>query len=277
MLEIDKGRCVSAKLHFMDEEVAVDMRRINNAAGHLQFRYERQQHQRLRDYFLYLAEQSNPENGCVVEITETKQGTFEVVPISGFKNNKPRLCIHRPVCHMVEQEAVNSSAEFREIVASVCSVEFRADHSQRDYNRLIQKQLAERGWSAEESVNDEIGLKCDFYKNGIWLEVEFGNARSYYQDYIKFLIAARFRNYVCGILLCPTSSFANYLCDLGRKRARNKGYHNVAVSYSGMMTHEKAIRELPCLEHILTERVVLAGVDAYDIFPHGPNAMVPDT
>jgi hypothetical protein len=45
--------------------------------------------------------------------------------------------------------------------------------------------LTGAGWQREQRVVDELGLKCDFEKNGIWVEVEFGNARSYYQDYVK--------------------------------------------------------------------------------------------
>ena len=70
-------------------------------------------------------------------------------------------------------------------------------------------------------VVKELGLKCDFEKNGIWVEVEFGNARSYYQDYVKFMLAKKYRDARLGLLLCPTTSFASLLCELGRQRARS--------------------------------------------------------
>ena len=32
-------------------------------------------------------------------------------------------------------------------------------------------------------------LKSDFAKDGAWVEIEFGNARTYYQDFLKFMLA----------------------------------------------------------------------------------------
>nr|VFK25960.1 MAG: hypothetical protein BECKMB1821G_GA0114241_101720 [Candidatus Kentron sp. MB]VFK33778.1 MAG: hypothetical protein BECKMB1821I_GA0114274_105312 [Candidatus Kentron sp. MB]VFK76377.1 MAG: hypothetical protein BECKMB1821H_GA0114242_105412 [Candidatus Kentron sp. MB] len=78
---------------------------------------------------------------------------------------------------------------------------------------------------------------------------------------LGFLIAAKYQHYQCGVLLCPTASLANYLCDLGRERARRKTDQTRAVSYSGMMTYEKAVRELPYLGHVLKTKVVIAGLD----------------
>ena len=266
MLEIGKGQCVSVIIRFEGQELDADLRRINNARGNLQFRYERQEHQHLRDYFSKLAENSQSKDGCVIEVVENGRGIFQVAPIAGFENNEPRLTIYRPVLHMFGRCKVDNSPEFNEIVEAVSSVPFAPDHNQKEYNLRIYEELRERQWLSEESVHDEIGLKCDFRKCGIWLEVEFGNARSYYQDYIKFLIAARYRKYDYGILLCPTASFAGYLCELGRQRARLKTGRTAQASYSGMMTYEKAVRELPCLEHIVRERVVVAGLDVRDMF-----------
>ena len=261
MLDICKGQCVSVTLSFSDEEFKVDLRRINNLQGHLQFRYERQEHQRLKDHFLQLVGRAQSKNGCVVEIVESKRGVFKINPIAGVEDNRTNLSIYRPICHLLEQREVSTSPEFREIVNVVSTIDFVPDGSQRVYNECIRQGLRKKNWLVEERVHDAIGLKCDFRKEGIWLEVEFGNARSYYQDYIKFLIAAKYRDYQYGVLLCPTCSFANYLCDLGSQRARQKSNRVRNASYSGMMTYEKAIRELPYLQHILNEKVVIAGLD----------------
>jgi hypothetical protein len=99
--------------------------------------------------------------------------------------------------------------------------------------------------------------------NGVWAEVEFGNARVYYQDYIKFLLAMRHRAAKLGILLCPTNAFAQLLCDLGQRRARVRSddKSKQRPTYSGMMSYEKAMRELPFLEFMLTGSIVIAGIE----------------
>ena len=86
----------------------------------------------------------------------------------------------------------------------------------------LQKHSLRRGWRKEARVLKEIGLRVNFERNGTWLEVEFGNARGYYQDYIKFALADRYQSAACGILLCPTESFAHLLCELGRKARRDE-------------------------------------------------------
>ena len=135
--------------------------------------------------------------------------------------------------------------------------------NQSDYNKEINSVLSSMGWRCETRILSEIGLRCDFEKNGIWVEVEFGNARVYYQDYIKFLLALRHRAARLGILLCPTNAFAQLLCDLGQRRARIRTDDNSKrrPSYSGMMSYEKAIRELPFIEFILNGSIVIAGIE----------------
>lgn len=158
---------------------------------------------------------------------------------------------------------MREAAEFTEIQHRLASVGYDENYSQADYNRLIAVSLREAGWREEVRILRDIGLRCDFEKNGIWLEVEFGNARTYYQDYIKFLLAHRYDRARFGVLLCPTNAFAQLLCDLGQKRAAasKQARSGRRPSYSGMMSYEKAMRELPFLEFILGESMVIAGLE----------------
>jgi hypothetical protein len=118
-------------------------------------------------------------------------------------------------------------------------------------------------WQEEARIVNGLGLCCDFEKNGIWVEVEFGNARVYYQDYIKLLLASRHRAARLGVLLCPTNAFAQLLCDLGKQRAlaKQSAESQRTPKYSGMMSYEKAIRELPFLKFMLTTSTVIAGIE----------------
>ena len=44
-------------------------------------------------------------------------------------------------------------------------------------------------WQKEGKAIPELDLKYDYRKAVVQVEVEFGNARSYYQDYIKFMLS----------------------------------------------------------------------------------------
>jgi hypothetical protein len=60
-------------------------------------------------------------------------------------------------------------------------------------------------------------------------EVEFGNARAYYQDDVKFTLAAHYKTAEFGVLIVPTEQFARSLCKVGRQRALAKGRRSYTV------------------------------------------------
>jgi hypothetical protein len=88
------------------------------------------------------------------------------------------------------------------------------------------------------------------------VEVEFGNARTYYQDYIKFMLSFNRKVSQIGVLIVPTEGFARTMCEVGRKKAVAKGRH----SYSGMIHLEKVRRELQYLEFMLHMPLAIAGI-----------------
>ena len=57
-----------------------------------------------------------------------------------------------------------------------------------------------------------------------------------------------------------TTSFAALLCELGRQRARDNSVSERSPVYSGMMSYEKAVRELPFLGFMFEMPIVVAGV-----------------
>jgi len=239
-----------------EEPVIAEIRRLNNKPGHLQFRYENKAQERLRQYLLRIF--GNQTDGSLLEIEEVSPFTFLFKPI--LKNASPRLQINEMLLHMLQQKEVKRFAEIEQIRESLASVEYDAGFSQSDYNRQINEGLTKKGWNREQRVVEELGLKCDFEKNGIWVEVEFGNARSYYQDYVKFMLAKKYRDARLGLLLCPTTSFESLLCKLGRQRAQENVVRERAPVYSGMMSYEKAARELPYLGFMFEMPIVVAGV-----------------
>ena len=254
---IEKGGKVAVTvLCGAEEPVIAEIRRLNNKPGHLQFRYENKSQERLRHWLAAMFGVSAAGN--LPEIVEVAPFTFLFKPI--LKSTAPTLHISDQRLHNLQQRELNEIAEISQIMESLHAVEYDAGYSQSDYNGLISTGLMERGWQREQRVVRELGLKCDFEKNGIWVEVEFGNARSYYQDYVKFMLAKKYRDARLGLLLCPTTSFAALLCELGRQRARENSVRERAPVYSGMMSYEKAVRELPFLGFMFDMPIVVAGV-----------------
>jgi len=116
--------------------------------------------------------------------------------------------------------------------------------------------LAFRNWLKEMFIATQAGTVGEYLKDGIQVEVEFGNARTYYQDYIKFLLAYNQEVAAVGVLIVPTEGFARTLCAVGRKKAEAKGRH----SYSGMIHLEKVRRELDYLAFMLRMPLAIAGI-----------------
>jgi|GEM_PF-857395 len=260
LTHIGKGERIPITLCFNDIEITADITRINNAVGHLQIRYDRKINQPFKNALEQLIEQSEDADNVVVEVKETDRCQFHVLPFCGA-GKIPSLAVSQPVLHCLDKSVTKINLEYADLADAIQSVNFIADYRQSDYNKMIANRLTERNWIAEPAVVDGLGLHCDFRKNGVWLEVEFGNARVYYQDYIKFLVAEKYHQYQFGILLCPMASFAGYLCELGTISAQRKRSDSRQSKYSGMMTHEKATRELPYLAHFLNTKLIIAGLN----------------
>ena len=264
LAEIQKGQSVPVTLRFADDKsVQAALRRINNAPGHLQFRYESKQQAPLRDYLASIFRDKANYQNAVLRITEVQPRVFVLELVSSGKRNPAILTLCEPHFHNCSREGVEKLPEFSELKRCPRTINYDEKANQAEYNKQIASVLADMGWQTETRILSEIGLRCDFQKSGVWIEVEFGNARVYYQDYIKFLLAARYQQAKLGILLCPTNAFAQLLCDLGQRRARERmaSQGQRLPKYSGMMSYEKAIRELPFLQFMLTDGLVIAGIE----------------
>jgi hypothetical protein len=260
--QIRKGASVPVEIRFGDgRRVQVTLRRIDNARGHLQFRYEAKEQSSLRDYLQ--SEFAAPESADrgPIEIAEVTERVFTLRPIPGNREMPARLVLCDPLFHNISREEACGIPELRHLGETLSTVQYEPEIGQREYNSRIGQAMLAKGWRKEVRLLNEIGLRVDFECNGIWIEVEFGNARTYYQDYIKFSLAHRLCSARCGLLLCPTEPFANMLCELGRRRAAVKHTGRKSPpTYSGMMTFEKAVREFPHLRFILTSPLIVAGI-----------------
>jgi hypothetical protein len=128
------------------------------------------------------------------------------------------------------------------------------DVVQQILNQYIKLSLTQKGWSAEpeaspDDVND--ALRFDFEKDLILedseslkvrVEVEFGNAASYYRDLYKFQRAFTYKNADICILILPM----NRLC---------------TRIDSGLANFEKAKRELPDSILSTTVPIIVIGLE----------------
>lgn len=261
---IQKGQAVPVTIVFGDgKSVPATVRRINNARGHLQFRYESNKQESLRRYLAEVFSTDNDQVNGVLKVYELQRGVFLFEPISAGRKAIAVLSLNNYHFHNCTQIDVHGSLEFKELQQCLMAIPYGEEFNQSHYNKEIASTLSTMGWNEETRILEQIGLRCDFEKNGVWVEVEFGNARVYYQDYIKFLLALRHRDAKLGVLLCPTNAFAQLLCDLGQQRAINRRSEQSTrrPSYSGMMSYEKAMRELPFLNFMLTGSIVIGAID----------------
>jgi hypothetical protein len=85
-------------------------------------------------------------------------------------------------------------------------------------NRELSERLRERDWDTEPIAGSEPataallgqGLRGDFVKNQVFVEVEFGNVASMYRDLLKFHIASRAQQGEVGILVTATQRLARF-------------------------------------------------------------------
>jgi hypothetical protein len=264
LAEVKKGEKAAVRINFGDgQSVLAALRRLNNARGHLQFRYESREQAALRGFLAQVFRAKANCKNALLKVTEIRPREFLFEPVSSGSQKRACLSICQPHFHNCFREETEVLSEYKELLECFRAIQYDENKSQNDYNKIIAATLHSKSWQGETRILKEIGLRCDFEKNGVWVEVEFGNARVYYQDYIKFLLASRYRGARLGILLCPTNAFAQLLCDLGQRRAvarRGSGAKR-PPTYSGMMSLEKAMRELPYLQFLLTSRTVIAGIE----------------
>ncbi len=244
-------------LHFNGARTIVTLRRIANARGHVQIKYEGTKCIAFRQWLatMFVAT-SNGLTGEYIEIEQVGADEYRVGAFPLAAQNVNRLVVSKWLLHGLTQGEAERFLPVREIPAVVQSVAFDPLAGQRFYNNALAESFEMWNWAAEIQVIPELPLKSDFMKDGVLVEVEFGNARTYYQDYIKFALAHISKVTRFGLLLVPTETFARSLCEVGRQRAIAKGRH----AYSGMIHFEKVRREFAHMTKIFKMPFGVIGV-----------------
>ena len=182
---------------------------------------------------------------------------FKLRPITSDMAHNAKLYVADSMYHKTDQNILKGDVIFGEIEEIINGISFKVDEGQSFYNREIERAFSAHEWQGEIKAIPELDLKCDYRKDNIQVEVEFGNARAYYQDYIKFMLSYFSKQIHLGILVTPTLGFANILCEIGKHKALQRG----RKTYSGMMHFEKAYKEFYFLQPIFDIPIVILGID----------------
>lgn len=255
----DSGHKKEIVLLFGDNQSAkVILRRLNNKRNHVQIKYTCDAHVPFINWLnaVFVATRKGTV-GEFLEFQKISYNIFMVKPITIGMSHNAKLYIADSIFHKTNEEALKDIDTFSEIEKIISSIGFRVDENQTFYNLEIKKAFTNLQWDKEGRAIPELDIKYDFRKNAIQVEVEFGNARSYYQDYIKFMLSYLSKEIKVGLLITPTLGFASILCEIGKQKAIQRG----RKSYSGMMQFEKAQKELSYLIPIFDMPIGILGID----------------
>src|SRR5208337_3298849 len=94
LASVQKGQNVPVTIRFSENNtVPASLRRLNNARGHLQFRYETKQQASLRDYLASIFLRRAGCKNAVLKITEVEPQVFSFEPISAGDQNPAFLAL----------------------------------------------------------------------------------------------------------------------------------------------------------------------------------------
>ncbi|WP_337873142.1 BglII/BstYI family type II restriction endonuclease [Ignavibacterium sp.] len=238
--------------------------RLNNAPGHLQVRYDAKYSLAfinwLKNTFKETYQNEKQSFNEFFEIEILDDENFNIIEYPLLSKNF--LYFSDVIIHNVDFSTLQNDQRFLDIVKAVRNIPFEDDKRQMHYNFRIKEELSNVGWLSEQRVvkDNKIKLKCDYRKENFQLEVEFGNARTYYQDIIKFVMAYNEGLIKLGGLIVPSSKFARHLCKLGSKNAY-KINSGAKTKYSGMMDFNKAAGEFPYIQNIFITPFIILALD----------------
>ena len=250
------GKKRSITLGFDGQRCQATLRRLANERGHVQVKYGGSRGASFRNWLAFKFEASNKTHcGEYIEMKRVCEDIFEVTAFTS-ESAPESLLVHDWIFHRCGQAPFDTWPPLREIPAILKGVNWQSSEGQGYYNSEISRSFNRWIWDSEVRVAPELRLSADFLKQDVQTEVEFGNARTYYQDLVKFMLAHKWHNVQLGILIVPSEQFASELCRLGRTKAKAKGRR----SYSGMIHFEKVRRELPFLDFMIDMSLVVAGI-----------------
>jgi len=241
-----------------NHSIKVVLRRLNNIRKHVQIKYTNKIHASLIEWLndVFIATRKGTI-GEFLEFLKVAPDIYQLTPITIEHSHDAKLYIADSMYHKTDDKTLRNNASFIEVEKIVSGISFKVDEGQTFYNRALERAFSEQAWQKEGKAIPELNLKYDFRKYDVQVEVEFGNARAYYQDYVKFMLSYCSNQIQLGMLITPTLGFANILCEIGKQKALQKG----KKTYSGMLHFEKAYSEFIYLKTIFDIPIVILGID----------------
>jgi hypothetical protein len=256
----DAGHKRTIYLLFNELRVPATLRRLANARRHVQVRYQGTEGRPFREWLANSFRSSSLDlEGEYIELSRISENEFRVCAFPASSQPDRHLAITEWLFHRTSNDVFERYAAAREIPAIVRNIKFNRSEGQNYYNMLLSSHFSDWNWETEKQVIPELPLRCDFLKDAVQVEVEFGNARTYYQDFIKFMLAYNQQAAEVGILVVPSEAFARQLCEVGRKRAVASGRHY----YSGMIHLGKVRRELEFLKFMLKMPIAVPALGSH--------------
>ena len=115
---------------------------------------------------------------------------------------------------------------------------------QQALNTLLNLEFERLGWECQPPVTEDkkTGIKADYKKARIQVEVQFGNMARWYTDVFKFQVSYSLGLIDVGVLVVPMQAFANTIDE------------NVAH-------YERVVRELPYAKMSITLPIWVLGIE----------------
>lgn len=115
--------------------------------------------------------------------------------------------------------------------------------AQKDLNVLLNDEFKKKDWECQPPVTEDkvTGIKADYKKSRVQVEVQFGNMARWYTDVFKFQVSYSVGLIDVGVLVVPTQAFANTIDE------------NIAH-------YERVVRELPYAKMSITLPIWVVGI-----------------
>jgi len=115
--------------------------------------------------------------------------------------------------------------------------------AQKNMNALLNDEFKKKGWDCQPLVTKDnvTGIKADYKKDRVQVEVQFGNMARWYTDVFKFQVSYSLGLIDVGVLVVPMQEFANTIDE------------NIAY-------YERVVRELPYAKMSITLPIWVVGI-----------------
>lgn len=109
--------------------------------------------------------------------------------------------------------------------------------AQKDLNNLLDDEFKRKGWNCQPLVTQDkvTGIRADYKKARVQVEVQFGNMARWYTDVFKFQVSYSLGLIDVGVLVVPMQEFADTIDEnvaYYERVTRELPYAKMSITYS---------------------------------------------